>query len=66
MGSAPEEPAQPSTMPMNPYIAFTLYLVAILGFVAFTLFQRWVLRDRPVSRRRARQYQLPAPKGGTS
>lgn len=36
-------------------IAFILFAI----IVGFTLFQRWVLRDRPVSRRRARQYQLP-------
>ena len=37
-------------------IAFILFLIIIV----FTLFQRWVLRDRPVSRRRIRAYQ---PKG---
>ena len=36
-------------------IAFILFAI----IVVFTLFQRWVLRDRPVSARRARQYQLP-------
>jgi multiple sugar transport system permease protein len=36
-------------------IAFILFAIIVL----FTIFQRWVLRDRPVSRRRARQYQLP-------
>jgi len=35
-------------------IAFILFLIII----AFALFQRWVLRDRPVSKRRARQYQV--------
>ncbi len=35
-------------------IAFILFLIII----AFTIFQRWVLRDRPVSKRRARQYQV--------
>jgi multiple sugar transport system permease protein len=34
-------------------IAFILFVI----IVAFTIFQRWVLRDRPVSRRRIRQYQ---------
>ncbi len=37
-------------------IAFILFVIIIV----FTLFQRWVLRDRPVSRRRIRAYQ---PKG---
>ena len=37
-------------------IAFMLFVIIIL----FTLLQRWVLRDRPVSRRRIRAYQ---PKG---
>ena len=37
-------------------IAFILFLIIIV----LTLFQRWVLRDRPVSRRRIRAYQ---PKG---
>ncbi|GAA5090917.1 sugar ABC transporter permease [Microbacterium yannicii] len=36
-------------------IAFILFAIIVL----FTIFQRWVLRERPVSRRRARQYQLP-------
>jgi multiple sugar transport system permease protein len=36
-------------------IAFILFAIII----AFTGFQRWVLRERPVSKRRARQYQLP-------
>ncbi|MFF2488095.1 carbohydrate ABC transporter permease [Microbacterium sp. NPDC058062] len=35
-------------------IAFILFAIIVL----FTLFQRWVLRERPVSRRRARQYEL--------
>jgi multiple sugar transport system permease protein len=34
-------------------IAFILFLIIIV----FTIFQRWVLRERPVSTRRARQYQ---------
>jgi multiple sugar transport system permease protein len=37
-------------------IAFILFAI----IVVLTLFQRWALRDRPVSARRARQYQLPA------
>jgi multiple sugar transport system permease protein len=37
-------------------IAFILFAIIVF----FTLVQRWVLRDRPVSRRRARAYQ---PKG---
>ncbi len=37
-------------------IAFILFLIIIV----FTVLQRWVLRERPVSKRRARQYQ---PKG---
>jgi len=37
-------------------IAFILFAIIVI----FTIFQRWVLRDRPVSRRRARQYELPA------
>lgn len=35
-------------------IAFILFAI----IVVFTLFQRWVLRDRPVSRRRIRAYQV--------
>ncbi len=35
-------------------IAFILFLIIIV----FTLFQRWVLRERPVSRRRAARYQV--------
>ncbi|MBN9213473.1 MAG: ABC transporter permease [Microbacterium sp. SCN 70-200] len=34
-------------------IAFMLFLIIIV----FTIFQRWVLRDRPVSKRRIRAYQ---------
>jgi multiple sugar transport system permease protein len=34
-------------------IAFILFVIII----AFTLLQRWVLRDRPVSKRRIRAYQ---------
>lgn len=37
-------------------IAFILFAI----IVVFTAFQRWVLRERPVSKRRARQYQLPS------
>jgi len=33
--------------PTNPYIVFLLYLVAILGFVAFTLFLNRVLGPKP-------------------
>lgn len=40
-------------------IAFILFVIIIV----FTLFQRWALRDRPVSRRRIRAYE---PKGGVS
>jgi multiple sugar transport system permease protein len=39
-------------------IAFVLFVI----IVAFTILQRWILRDRPVSRRRIRQYQ-PTAKG---
>lgn len=35
-------------------IAFILFLIIIV----FTILQRWVLRDRPVSKRRAAQYQV--------
>lgn len=42
-------------------IAFILFAI----IVAFTLLQRWVLRDRPVSLRRARQYQPWLTKKGT-
>ena len=43
-------------------IAFILFGIIVL----FTILQRWVLRERPVSKRRARQYQprRPAPTGG--
>src|SRR5204862_6595321 len=34
---------------MNPYVAFLLYLVAILGFVAFTLLLNRVLGPKPVA-----------------
>jgi multiple sugar transport system permease protein len=34
-------------------VAFILFLIIIV----FTLFQRWILRDRPVSRRRIRAYE---------
>lgn len=37
-------------------IAFVLFVI----IVVFTLLQRWVLRDRPVSRRRLRAYAVPA------
>ncbi len=36
-------------------IAFILFAIIVI----FTIFQRWVLRDRPVSKRRARHYELP-------
>ncbi len=36
-------------------IAFVLFVI----IVALTILQRFVLRDRPVSRRRLRQYELP-------
>lgn len=36
-------------------IAFILFAI----IVTLTVFQRWVLRERPVSRRRARMYQVP-------
>lgn len=43
-------------------IAFILFAIIVI----FTVFQRWVLRERPVSKRRAAQYQLserkPAPR----
>ena len=42
-------------------IAFVLFVI----IVVLTIVQRWVLRERPVSRRRARQYEVRAPKGGT-
>ncbi len=37
-------------------IAFILFVI----IVVFTIFQRWVLRDRKVSRRRLRRYQVVA------
>jgi len=40
-------------------IAFILFVI----IVVFTLIQRWVLRDRPVSRRRIRAYQVTAKDG---
>jgi multiple sugar transport system permease protein len=40
-------------------IGFILFVI----IVAFTLFQRWALRDRKVSKRRMRRYTLP-PSGG--
>jgi multiple sugar transport system permease protein len=43
-------------------IAFILFVI----IVAFTILQRWVLRDRPVSRRRIRQYQPRTTRGGSS
>lgn len=42
-------------------IAFILFVI----IVVFTLVQRWVLRDRPVSQRRIRAYQV-TEKGGAS
>ena len=39
-------------------IAFLLFVIIVL----FTLLQRWVLRDRPVSRRRIRAYEPVAAK----
>jgi len=36
-------------VPTNPYLVFVLYLVAILGFVAFTLFLNKVLGPKPRS-----------------
>lgn len=38
-------------------IAFILFAI----IVVFAAFQRWVLRERPVSKRRARQYEVPRP-----
>ena len=35
------------TTAANPYVVFVLYLVAILGFVAFTLFLNRVLGPKP-------------------
>lgn len=43
-------------------IAFILFAIIVI----FTLFQRWVLRDRPVSARRIRAYQLPGTGAPTS
>jgi len=44
-------------------IAFILFGIIVI----FTLIQRWVLRDRPVSKRRIRAYQVrPASAKGTS
>ncbi|WP_345762256.1 carbohydrate ABC transporter permease [Diaminobutyricibacter sp. McL0608] len=43
-------------------IAFILFVIIIV----FTLFQRWVLRDRPVSKRRMRRYQVTQPTEGRS
>ena len=37
------------TTATNPYVVFLLYLVAILGFVAFTLFLNRVLGPKPVA-----------------
>ena len=42
-------------------IAFILFLIIIV----FTLFQRWALRERPVSRRRIRAYQPRRTEGAT-
>lgn len=39
-------------------IAFILFLIII----CFTLFQRWALRERPVSRRRIRAFDVPVSK----
>jgi len=39
-------------------IAFILFVI----IVAFTILQRWVLRERPVSKRRAAQYQVKGSK----
>ena len=43
-------------------IAFILFLIIIV----FTIFQRWALRDRPVSRRRIRAYQSSAQRKGAA
>jgi multiple sugar transport system permease protein len=43
-------------------IAFILFGIIVF----FTIFQRWVLRDRPVSRRRARQYEVRTPQPAAS
>jgi len=44
-------PAAGATMQTatNPYLLFVLYLIAILGFVAFTLFLNRVLGPKPVA-----------------
>lgn len=42
-------------------ISFILFLIII----AFTIFQRWVLRDRPVSKRRLREYAVTPAQTGT-
>ncbi|MDN3497537.1 sugar ABC transporter permease [Planococcus sp. APC 4015] len=42
-------------------IAFVLFGIIVF----FTVFQRWVLRDRPVSKRRARQYEVRPAKAST-
>ena len=36
-----------------------IFYVPFAIIVLFTAFQRWVLRERPVSKRRARAYQVP-------
>jgi multiple sugar transport system permease protein len=38
-------------------ISFILFVI----IVVFTIFQRWVLRDRAVSKRRMRLYRVPPP-----
>ncbi len=43
-------------------IAFVLFVIII----AFTLLQRWVLRDRAVSKRRMRGYEIPAAAAGSA
>jgi ABC-type sugar transport systems, permease components len=42
-------------------IAFILFVI----IVVFTIFQRWVLRERPVSRRRVRAYSVQTAVGAT-
>ena len=42
---------QPNPKPMNPYGAFLLYLLAILGFVAVTLLMNRMLGPKPAPRR---------------
>jgi NADH-quinone oxidoreductase subunit A len=46
-----QRPAAGGTMQTatNPYLLFVLYLIAILGFVAFTLFLNRVLGPKPVA-----------------